>query len=220
MKLFLWDDLGPCDAAWNMAVDEALLRGVSDPVLRIYRWVGRTASLGCFGSLAVARETFDSQWALVRRWTGGGLVPHDGDWTYSLIVPAGDPLGHLSASASYRVIHSALALALRGGGIDAHLAADTPVSRAGLCFAAPVTADVLVAGRKVAGAAQRRTRLGFLHQGSVQGVTVPATTAAALAAHLTGAVPGSFIPGARLLGEAARLRAHKYASEAWLGRIP
>ena len=177
-----------------MALDEALLRSVPNPVLRVYRWIERTVSLGCFGSLAEARETFGSQWALVRRWTGGGLVPHDGDWTYSLIVPAGEPFVQHSAASSYRVVHSALSVALRSGGIDAHLAADTPAARGGLCFAASVTADVLVAGRKIAGAAQRRTRFGFLHQGSVQGITVPATAGAVLADQLGGAAPTLFVP--------------------------
>ncbi len=36
------------------------------------------------------------------------------------------------------------------------------------CFANPVRADVMIDGRKVAGAAQRRTRAGLLQQGSVQ----------------------------------------------------
>ena len=136
LKLFLWDDPEPRDGAWNMALDEALLRRCPDPVLAGLPLGERTVSLGCFGSLAEARETFGSQWALVRRWTGGGLVPHDGDWTYSLIVPAGEPLGQLSAASSYRVIHSALSVALRDGGIDAHLAADTPA--AGAAFVSPL----------------------------------------------------------------------------------
>src|SRR2546423_1117404 len=36
------------------------------------------------------------------------------------------------------------------------------------CFANPVRADVLLDGRKIAGAAQRRTTRGLLHQGSIQ----------------------------------------------------
>ena len=45
----------------------------------------------------------------------------------------------------------------------------TAVSASGYnCFANPVRADVMIDGRKVAGAAQRRTRAGLLQQGSVQ----------------------------------------------------
>ena len=36
------------------------------------------------------------------------------------------------------------------------------------CFANPVRADVMMDGRKIAGAAQRRTRRGLLQQGSIQ----------------------------------------------------
>jgi lipoate-protein ligase A len=220
LKLYLWDDPEPRDGAWNMALDEALLRSVARPVLRLYRWCEKTVSLGCFGSLAEARETFGSPWALVRRWTGGGLVAHDGDWSYSLIVPVGEPLGQLSAASSYRVVHSALSVALRSSGIDPHLAADSPPFRSGLCFAASVPADVLIAGRKIAGAAQRRTRFGFLHQGSVQGITVPETAIGVLAEQLAGAAPTPFVSSYQLFTEAARLRSQKYATEAWLGRIP
>ena len=202
-----------------MALDEALLRSVSQPVLRVYRWREKTVSIGCFGSWSEARSAFGSEWAVVRRWTGGGVVPHDGDWTYSLVVPAGVPLGESSTVASYRVIHRALATALAGGGINAELAPEAPASLGGLCFAAAVTADVLVGGKKVAGAAQRRTRFGLLHQGSLQGVTVPAGTAEALAAHLGCPAPSLYTPRAQLLAEAETLRAERYATPAWLHRI-
>jgi hypothetical protein len=38
------------------------------------------------------------------------------------------------------------------------------------CFANPVRADVMTDGRKIAGAAQRRTRRGLLQQRSIQGI--------------------------------------------------
>jgi len=40
------------------------------------------------------------------------------------------------------------------------------------CFANPVPADVMMDGRKIAGAAQRRARRGLLQQGSIQGITM------------------------------------------------
>src|SRR5437667_12195247 len=53
------------------------------------------------------------------------------------------------------------------------------------CFANPVRADVLVDGRKVAGAAQRRTRSGLLHQGSIQRVDLGAEFAQRFAKELS-----------------------------------
>lgn len=45
----------------------------------------------------------------------------------------------------------------------------TPEAGGRECFEAPVMHDVVVAGRKAAGGAQRRTKRGLLHQGSIQG---------------------------------------------------
>ena len=54
---------------------------------------------------------------------------------------------------------------------SATVATRTGISDAGYtCFANPVRADVMIDGRKIAGAAQRRTRRGLLQQGSIQGI--------------------------------------------------
>ena len=81
----------PGAADLNMALDEALLEFASQsgkPVSRFYGWVERAASFGYSQKYGeVARLTVLRP--LVRRPTGGGLVPHDADWTYSLVFPPG-----------------------------------------------------------------------------------------------------------------------------------
>ena len=78
--------------AFNMALDEALLHAaprLGQPVLRFYGWTEPAASFGYFQKHAeIERMTLLRP--LVRRPTGGGLVPHDADWTYSLVFPPGD----------------------------------------------------------------------------------------------------------------------------------
>ncbi len=84
--LLVLHDLEPRAAALNMALDEALLQTVTQPVLRFYRWRRPALSFGYFGRFAdVAAEA--SARELVRRWTGGGIVLHGADLTYSIILP-------------------------------------------------------------------------------------------------------------------------------------
>ena len=163
-ELLVLRDETPHAAALNMALDEVLLRAVSVPTLRLYRWAGSAVSFGYFGRYEEVRRAWPER-EMVRRWTGGGVVPHGDDFTYSLMVPRGHALARVTAAESYRAIHEAVAQALAG---SATLAGAAAAPSGSACFENPVTSDVLIAGRKAAGAAQRRTSAGMLHQGSVQ----------------------------------------------------
>src|SRR5208282_3580950 len=102
---------------------------------------------------------------LCRRPTGGGVVDHRDDWTYSLVIPRGHPLEEARATQSYRAIHEALAGALGEAGVPVVL---KPVSEsapgaepggpAGVCFERAEVFDVVHAdsGAKIAGGAQKR----------------------------------------------------------------
>lgn len=166
-QLQVWLDPVKRPGPEAMAVDEWLLETSEAPVLRIYSWLGEWGSIGYFGKLSAARAAFpEIDW--VRRWTGGGTVDHRADWTYTLVAPAGFGIAGMRGAESYRIVHEALALALRDEGIDVSLSAGTDLTGAALCFDNPVGHDLMdPAGRKLAGAGQRRTRRGFLHQGSV-----------------------------------------------------
>ncbi len=89
-----------------MALDEALLENASSvgrSILRFYGWTEPAATFGYFQKYADI-ERWTRLRPLIRRPTGGGLVPHDADWTYSLIVPPAEPWYELSATESYRLI--------------------------------------------------------------------------------------------------------------------
>ncbi len=166
-KIRLWIDPVPRSGPEAMAVDEWLLETVDVPVLRTYRWLGGWVSIGYFGKIAEARGLFPGV-QIVRRWTGGGTVDHRADWTYTLVVPRSEPLANLRGGDSYGKIHEALGAALRGEGIGARAIDESGVTGASLCFENPVQHDLVGADeRKIAGAGQRRTRHGLLHQGSV-----------------------------------------------------
>ncbi len=166
-RMQLWMDPVSRPGPEAMAVDEWLLETTSCPVLRVYAWEGAWASLGYFGRIGEAQESLaDVSW--VRRWTGGGLVDHRADWTYTLVVPKTEPVSSSRGAESYREIHRILSLTLATEGIESRLCGGDLSSDAAWCFENPVSHDLLGSeNRKLAGAGQRRSRTGLLHQGSV-----------------------------------------------------
>lgn len=166
---------GPQSAAHNMAVDEALLLAMprlNQPVLRFYGWTEPAATFGYFQKYAEASQRTRLR-PLIRRPTGGGIVPHDADWTYSLAFPAGHEWHGLAAVASYERVHQWIQAAFTRLTIPTALAPSCLKTAPGACFEGYEKSDVLWHGRKIAGAAQRRNQLGLLIQGSVQPPPIP-----------------------------------------------
>lgn len=205
----------PGAAVWNMAADEALLETAGVPLLRIYRWAAPAVSFGYFLNWRDAEVVAGGR-ELVRRWTGGGIVEHGADFTWSLMVPGSHALSRLRPVESYGCLHAALAKALLAAGIPSSLQGlELAIPAGGLCMIAPAPGDVLSGGRKIAGAGQRRCRHGLLHQGSVCGVELPEHFPSLLAAALSEEVrPFPWTPA--LERRAAVLAAERYGTEEWL----
>jgi lipoate-protein ligase A len=161
---------GQCAAAFNMALDEALLESMprlQKPLLRFYGWTEPAATFGYFQKISEVESTTPLR-PLIRRPTGGGIVPHDADWTYSAIFPPGHEWHLLKAEESYRRIHDWLRLAFAELKIETEVAPCCKKSLPGQCFAGHEKFDLLWHGKKIAGAAQRRNKSGLLIQGSIQ----------------------------------------------------
>jgi lipoyl(octanoyl) transferase len=215
-------------AALNMAIDEALLESAAVPAIRFYRWRSPALSFGYFGRFAEV-ASYARERDLVRRWTGGGIVFHGEDLTYSIVIPATDPAFGESSMSIYEKIHHALRDAFSATGQRAAVAGGVDPGRTKIatraaiidrgynCFASPVRADVLLNGRKIAGAAQRRTRRGLLHQGSIQNVDLGNGLVERFASELSEACVEEKIPN-ELLDRAEKIAETKYATEAWLRR--
>jgi lipoate-protein ligase A len=226
-KLEVYDDMSRHSAATNMAIDEALLEYATAPCIRFYRWQSPALSFGYFGLFNhVAAYTLERD--LVRRWTGGGIVFHGEDLTYALVIPADDAAFNESSPCIYERVHHALANALNAigqravvvtGGVDpgrSNIAQGAAVNASGYnCFANPVRADVMIDGRKIAGAAQRRTRRGLLQQGSIQGVQLKKGFAERFAAALSANRSKQDI-SKEVLIRARELVQQKYGTESWL----
>lgn len=208
----------PHSAALNMAIDEVLLRTAREPLLRVYRWERPAASFGYFGKWAEIAPAWPGR-DLVRRWTGGGVVEHGEDLTYTLIVPREHPFLALSAAESYRAIHEVIARWLADAGRDLQLADASAPQLSAACFENAAQHDVLAAGRKIAGAAQRRTRAGLLHQGSIQNASLLASVdATRLGAALSSQVARREVAASEMLS-ARDMAREKYASKKWLRRF-
>ena len=215
-ELSVYDDLEPKPAALNMAVDEALLAEARMPVLRFYRWRRPSMSFGYFGRYAEVADQFD-RLDIVRRWTGGGIVPHGDDLTYSVIIPAAHPFFVRSSLEVYAAVHEAICRALETNNIAAILADQAAPKISDDCFANAVRADVLSGDRKIAGAAHRRSRAGLLHQGSIQRRDLPDRFREDFARILCDRFDRKTLEAATL-ERAAEIALTKYATAAWLTR--
>ena len=199
-----------------MAIDECLLRSGphAEPILRIYGWSRPALSIGCMQRLAGAPPG----WEVVRRPTGGGHVEHGQDLTYTIVLPPTHVLAKGDRFASYEQIHQIVASALQSATeLAAEEQHDPAIPREDMhCFHSPARFDVMSPdGHKIAGAAQRRTRTGTLHQGSV------ASPAPELADRLIAAFGCDFIPfepAPTLFADARALALAKFANPEWTGK--
>src|SRR5262244_1621024 len=112
-SLNLCNDVVPRSAAMNMAIDEALLESAPIPSIRFYCWQSAALSFGYFGNFCDV-AIYAGERDLVRRWTGGGIVLHGDDLTYSIVIPSSDSVFRESSITIYEKIHRALADALNG----------------------------------------------------------------------------------------------------------
>ncbi len=215
-RLILHFDPLPHAGGWNMAADQAWLEQSTEAVLRVYRWDRPTVTIGYAQSLPKLAEALPG-WPVVRRWTGGGVVLHENDFTYSVIVPAGHPWAETRPLDSYQIIHDSLVKALVSAGFSGcRLAGPEDLIENPFCFVAPALHDVVRGKVKIAGAGQRRGKLGLLHQGSVQNVVLAEDFWPRWAAQLASTVLIEPEMPAKMRDRAEELKTKRYDVPSWL----
>ncbi|MES2274333.1 MAG: lipoate--protein ligase family protein [Chlamydiota bacterium] len=173
-------DTGIASAEENMRLDERLLDELDAegaPILHFYQWAGLSATYGYFTlpekhlDLGMVKK---HQVNLARRPTGGGIVFHIWDLAFSFLMPSGHPRYSLNTLENYRFVNESVLEVMRTFfslkepleiipqdvpqlGLDCH----------NFCMAKPTRYDVVYQGMKIAGAAQRRRKQGYLHQGTI-----------------------------------------------------
>lgn len=160
-------------AAWNMAVDEALLNSFREgdlPILRLYGWEP-ALSAGRFSKLenSIDMEKLkEKNISCVRRMSGGGILVHGGDLSYSLIMPR-KSVRQKGVKESYRTVCGFLIRLYHGIGYTAEYACDTEyeLSHSDICLAGNESYDILIGGKKIGGNAQRYTREAVFQHGSI-----------------------------------------------------
>lgn len=171
----LYLDKKPMPGSWNMSVDEFLFsrtEGTGRTFLRFYSWVRPTASLGYsqrYDRVVNEKYCRDHGIDIVRRMTGGKLVLHHKEITYS--VASSDTSVFTSRlKDSYRKISMGLMRGLDKMGARSYLADSPPKEyvRGSLpCFSYPARDEVEVDGLKVIGSAQKRIGDRFIQHGSI-----------------------------------------------------
>lgn len=167
----------PADGPTVMAVDEAILThfGATQhfPTLRFYGWIPPAISIGRNQDPAAILDLDrcrTDRVPVVRRITGGGVIYHADEVTYSLTCsPDHLPQG-IGVRGSYRVLTTFLLHTYRLLGLSPSYAeqSSTPtLCRSDFCFAGHESFDVLIDGRKLGGNAQRRTRGKIFQHGSI-----------------------------------------------------
>lgn len=148
------------------------LTSSSQPILRFYDWVDSAATHGYFVD---PWQYLDKSAALAfglhlaRRPTGGGLLFHGCDLAFSLLIPAHHSLYSLNTLDHYAYVNDRLSKAIQAwdGCLKLEKFTQSKKERVAFCMVAPTHYDLVIEGRKVAGGAQRKTKQGLLHQGSL-----------------------------------------------------
>jgi len=161
-----------------MAYDKELLDSLQPgdgPILHLYEWERPSATYGYFikpGDFFELNKVEDLGLDIARRPTGGGIVFHLFDLAFSVLIPSDHPAYSKNTLDNYAFVNRGVIAAIKPliqGRCE--LLPQDPQPQAPdcqhYCYAKPTIYDVMLEGKKVAGAAQRRKKQGFLHQGSI-----------------------------------------------------
>lgn len=199
MKQWRFIFTGANDAFFNMALDEAILqfcqRGQALPTLRLYLWKPPGVSIGYFQSLEKTvdlNKCKESNIDVVRRITGGRVVLHENEITYSLCASIkeypelGENINETYRKISFALLESLKTLKVFGewvkpkreriaidltGSINSLQASSLQVTEdsnfSKPCFISNSRYEITVAGKKLIGSAQRREKNCFIQHGSI-----------------------------------------------------
>lgn len=176
----------PASAESIMATDAFLLSTLTPDgpvILHLYEWNGPCLTYGHFTDPAKYLHPYaalELGLQMARRPTGGGIIFHLTDLAFSILIPANHPGFSLNTLENYAFINERISNVVS----EFSSGRQTPVlykqdsgslsvERYPFCMAKPTRYDLLINGKKIGGAAQRRTKQGLLHQGSLSLVPTP-----------------------------------------------
>ncbi len=174
------------DPYMNMAIDEALASECADTTnglstIRFYSWKEPSCSIGYFQKIEIVFATLkENGIPIVRRPTGGGIVFHGNDITFSIVRKGIRDKRLEDISSFYKLIGESILVGLEKMGFTCSFYIPEkaePLSGSGkkylksystqqsICSVTHAKYDILINGSKVAGYAARRSRDAILCQG-------------------------------------------------------
>jgi lipoate---protein ligase len=164
-------------AEWNMRFDAELLEGLEKtkkPIIHFYEWEKKSLTYGHFikpEELLDLNAVKELNLDLAKRPTGGGVVFHLWDFAFSVLVPRESSFFSENTLENYAFVNDAVLNAAKAMVGDLKLTSIDGISYdekcRHFCMAKPTKYDVVLDGKKIAGAAQRKTKAGYLHQGTI-----------------------------------------------------
>ncbi|NGX49094.1 MAG: Octanoyltransferase LipM [Candidatus Anoxychlamydiales bacterium] len=167
----------------NMQIDGDLLDNLKDePILHFYDWEKDSITYGYFVDIEKyidLKKAKKRDLNLAKRPTGGGIVFHIWDIAFSFLMPKGHKYFYLDPLKNYEFVNSLILQALeeflvkkedeksKSYGLKKNEHFNEIKSFDSFCMAKPTKYDVVYKGKKIAGAAQRRKKTGYLHQASI-----------------------------------------------------
>ncbi|MFK5882650.1 MAG: lipoate--protein ligase family protein [Sulfurospirillum sp.] len=154
----------------NMALDESLLLSCNNqPIFRLYTWNKNCFTIGRFQKIEAIQEwkRYGDEWT--KRITGGGLLLHGFDVSYTIILPT-QMLGKRSVKESYEYLCGFLFNFYKELDLKPAWAKDVfkeQLSHSPFCQEGFEPYDIIVNGKKIGGNAQKRTKDLILQHGSI-----------------------------------------------------
>ena len=153
----------------NMDFDKSLVDNFDGtPIFRLYSWEKNSFTIGRFQKLDELKniKQFGSNYA--KRLTGGGLLLHGNDISYSIVIPI-KLLGTKNVKESYEYICSFILNFYKKLGLHVEYAKDInkELSKSFFCQEGFEAYDMICQGKKLGGNAQKRTKDLIFQHGSI-----------------------------------------------------
>lgn len=172
MKPCIIDFQGTLSPEEHMDRDRRLLDEGNNPFLRFYTWPWPSCSFGLFTDPKILlKEEALHTIPHAKRPTGGGLLFHGRDLSFSLFLPEGHHALSPNSKENYRrinetVLHALIPLLKEETFLEESAPQET-ASPFHFCQAQTTTYDLHIGSKKIGGVAERRTKRGMLHQTSL-----------------------------------------------------
>ncbi|MEF3279694.1 MAG: hypothetical protein K6357_01835 [Elusimicrobiota bacterium] len=164
----------PFDVYENMSCDEIFCETMPEKyILRFFNWAKNGITFGLSQRFSVVLKELneiEQSLDITRRPTGGGLVIHKNDITFSFIFYSPEEFNPLK---TYEKLHTAITKEYLKNGIELNLLNSKTQNydinnNITNCFKKPVEKDIMAGNRKILGGAIRKFSDYILYQASLQ----------------------------------------------------